>query len=213
MAKEEKAKNTTSPEPEVVNEAEDKAQLDEEKVEKENQDDAVSDSKTGKQQEEVEKEEEKDSKTELEKLHEELSASKDKYLRLYSEFENFRRRTAREKMDFMQTANETLIKELLAILDDYERAESTFNKEEKKDDPVLEGIEIVMNKFRKILEKQGLKAMEDAKGQAFDTEIHEAVTQFPAPSDDLKGKVIDQLEKGYYLHEKVIRYAKVVVGT
>ncbi len=150
--------------------------------------------------------------SETDKLKAELAEQKDKFLRMYSEFENYRRRTAKEKIEFMKSANQELMRELLPVLDDFERAEKSFG-EKKEDDPVREGFQIIYNKLQKTLEKQGLKPMEDTKGKELDTELHEAITQYPAPDDGLKGKIIDQVEKGYFLGDKVIRYAKVVVGT
>ncbi|MBX2842281.1 MAG: nucleotide exchange factor GrpE [Flammeovirgaceae bacterium] len=150
--------------------------------------------------------------SESEKHAIELAEAKDKYLRLYSEFENYRRRTSKEKMDFLKTANEGLIKEFLPILDDFERAENSFGEAKKEKDPVREGFDIIYKKFQSTLDKQGLKEIENPQGKPLDTELHEAVTQFPAPSEDLKGKVIDQVEKGYTLGDKVVRFAKVVVG-
>ncbi|UZR95438.1 nucleotide exchange factor GrpE [Chondrinema litorale] len=149
----------------------------------------------------------------LEKLQGELTESKDKYLRLYSEFENYRRRTSKEKIDFMKTATEDLIKDLLPILDDFERAQSSFPeaKDDEKD-PVREGFDLIYKKFKNTLEKQGVTEIENPKGKELDTNLHEAITQFPAPSEDLKGKIVDQVEKGYMLGEKVVRFAKVVVG-
>jgi molecular chaperone GrpE len=143
------------------------------------------------------------------KLEKELAESKDKYIRLYSEFDNFRKRTAKEKMDIILNASENLMKELLPILDDFERARGAF---EKSDDflALKEGVDLIHAKLVKTLESKGLKAIE-AKDLDFDVDKHESVTQFPA-GDDKKGKVIEELEKGYYLNDKVIRYAKVVVG-
>ncbi len=146
---------------------------------------------------------------ELKKLQDELTESKDKYLRLYSEFENFRRRTAREKIDMIQTANEELIKSLLPVLDDFERAEKAFHGTESKE---LEGFLLIYNKFRKTLEQAGVKTMELQAGADFNADVHEAITQVPAPEEKLKGKVMDVVEKGFLINEKVIRYAKVVVG-
>jgi molecular chaperone GrpE len=146
---------------------------------------------------------------ELKKLQDELTESKDKYLRLYSEFENFRRRTAREKMDMIQTANEDLIKSLLPVLDDFERAEKAFQGTESKE---LEGFLLIYNKFRKTLEQAGVKTMELQAGADFNADVHEAITQVPAPEEKLKGKIMDVVEKGFLINEKVIRYAKVVVG-
>jgi len=161
----------------------------------------------------VEAEKEKVEETPEEKLKGELAESKDKYLRLYSEFENYRRRTSKEKIEFMKTATEDLIKDLLPILDDFERAQTSFPeaKEDEKD-PVREGFDLIYKKFKNTLEKQGVKEIENPKGKELDTNLHEAITQFPAPSEDLKGKIVDQVEKGYTLGEKVVRFAKVVVG-
>jgi len=146
---------------------------------------------------------------ELKKLQDELTEAKDKYLRLYSEFENFRRRTAREKMDMIQTANEELIRSLLPVVDDFERAEKAFHGTESKE---LEGFLLIYTKFRKTLEQAGVKTMDLQAGADFDADVHEAITQVPAPEENLKGKVVDVVEKGFLLNEKVIRYAKVVVG-
>jgi molecular chaperone GrpE len=141
----------------------------------------------------------------------ELAELKDKYLRLYADFENFRRRTAKERMELMGSANADLMKVVLPVVDDFERAMSSFESTTEIA-PLKEGIALIYNKLTKTLEGRGLKAMV-AKGEVFDAELHESITQFPAPSDDLKGKVMDEIEKGYFLNEKVIRYAKVVVGS
>jgi molecular chaperone GrpE len=138
-----------------------------------------------------------------------LQLEKEKYLRLYSEFENFRRRTTKERLDWMQSASKEIIESVLPVIDDMERALSAFEKTESKS--AIEGLELIYKKLYGVLEKKGIKPMK-SKGELFDPEIHEAVTQFPAPSPDLKGKVIDEVEKGYMLHDKVIRFAKVVVG-
>lgn len=143
------------------------------------------------------------------KLQDELAEAKDKYLRLYSEFENFRRRTAKEKIDMIQSANEQLIQSLLPVADDIDRAEKAFQGTESKE---LEGFLLIHNKFRKTLEQSGVKPMELNVGDDFDADVHEAITQMPAPEEKLKGKVIDIIERGYLLNDKVIRYAKVVVG-
>lgn len=143
------------------------------------------------------------------KLQNELAEQKDKYLRLYSEFENFRRRTAKEKFEMIQSANEQLIKALLPVVDDLERAEKTFDKSNK----AVEGFFLISNKFKKTLEQNGVKAMALERGSAFNPDVHEAITQIPAPEESLKGKIVDVIEKGYLLNEKVIRFAKVVVGS
>ncbi|MCU0358509.1 MAG: nucleotide exchange factor GrpE [Cyclobacteriaceae bacterium] len=153
--------------------------------------------------------EEPNIQAELKKLQDDLAESKDKFVRLYSEFENFRRRTAREKIDMIQTANEQLIKSLLPVLDDFERAEKAFQANESKE---MEGFFLIYNKFRKTLEQAGVKPMELGPGAAFDVDLHEAITQVPVPDEALKGKVVDVVEKGFLLNDKVIRFAKVVVG-
>lgn len=143
------------------------------------------------------------------KLQEEVAAAKDKYLRLYSEFENFRRRTSKEKLELIQSANEQLILSLLPVLDDFERAQKAL---EDKSTPEIEGLLLIHNKLRKTLEIHGVKAMEISQGTtAFDTDVHEAVTQVPG-DESLKNMVVDVLENGYFLNDKVIRFAKVVVG-
>ena len=143
------------------------------------------------------------------KLKEELEAAKDKYIRLYSEFENFRKRTAREKLELIQSANEQLLRALLPVADDFERAENAFPDKNDKD---LAGFFLIHSKFRKALELYGIKLMEIGKGTDFNADFHEAISQVDAPSADLKGKIVDVVEKGYFLNDKVIRFAKVVVG-
>lgn len=135
----------------------------------------------------------------------------DKYLRLYSEFDNFRRRSARERIDLVATAGSDVIKALLPVVDDFERALKNL-EDNAENAATREGILLIYNKMKHTLQGKGLEEMKTV-GEAFDADIHEALTQIPAPSDDLKGKVVDELEKGYYLHGKVIRYAKVVVGS
>lgn len=159
---------------------------------------------------ESETSEEKEDKT-----AKELADAKEKYLRLYSDFENFRRRTAKEKLEFMKTANEGLLISLLAVLDDFDRAQKHV-KEDPENEALTgykQGVDLIQNKFIKVLEEKGLKIMEDPIGKEFDMDFHEAITQIPAPSEDMKGKVVDVVEKGYLLEDKVIRYAKVVVGS
>lgn len=151
-----------------------------------------------------------DETTETERLQSELTEFKDKYLRLYSEFENFRRRTAREKLDMIKTANEGLVTSLLPVIDDFERAQKAH---EDKGEKVDEGMELIINKFKKALETKSVRPMGTKPGDDFDPEIHEAITQIPAPEEKLKGKIVDVIEKGYTLDEKVIRYAKVVIGS
>lgn len=135
---------------------------------------------------------------------------KDRYLRLYAEFENFRKRTNKEKLDIISTANAGIMKELLPVLDDFERA---IKNNESVDDveSIKEGFNLIFHKLSQLLTTNGLKSM-DTDGVTFDSELHEAIANIPAPSEELKGKVVDVVEKGYYLNEKVVRYAKVVVG-
>jgi len=146
----------------------------------------------------------------VQQLEEEKRELQDKYIRLYSEFENFRRRTAKESIELRQNASKDLIVELLPVLDDFERGLLAIaNSEDVK--TASEGVTLIFSKMRNILEKRGLKAME-SKEKEFDIEFHEALTKFPAPNPDMKGKVLDEIEKGYLLNEKVIRHAKVVVA-
>lgn len=147
----------------------------------------------------------------LEEARQEIGEVKDKYLRLYAEFENFRKRTSRERLELISTANAGLLKSLLPVVDDFERARAAFEGQGEGLDAVKEGIELIYSKLLRTLESEGLKPME-AKGEPFDADLHESVAQFPAPSEDQKGRVIEVLEKGYFLNDKVIRYAKVVVG-
>lgn len=141
----------------------------------------------------------------------ELAELKDKYLRLYADFENFRRRTAREKLDLISNANEGVLQALIPVVDDFERAMQSIDQ--TNDVTALkEGVSLIYTKLFKAMEGKGLKPMV-SKGETFDADLHESVTQFPAPTDDLKGKVIEEIEKGYYLNDKVIRFAKVIVGS
>jgi len=141
---------------------------------------------------------------------EKLAELNDRYLRLYSEFDNYRKRTNKEKIDLIATASAGVLKELITTLDDFERA--IANNENVEDLTTLkEGFHLIYNKLKTTLENKGLKVML-SKGESFDSELHEAIANIPAPSEDLVGKIVDDVEKGYYLHDKVIRYAKVVVG-
>lgn len=143
------------------------------------------------------------------KLQDDLTESKDKYLRLYAEFDNFRRRTAKEKLEMIQSANEDLILSLLPVLDDFARADKAFVD---KKDKAAEGFFLIENKFRKILENAGVKPMETAVGSDFNPDLHEAITQIPTADEKLYGKIVDVVERGYFLKDRVIRHAKVVVG-
>lgn len=146
----------------------------------------------------------------LAELEKEKTELQDKYLRLFAEFDNFRRRTILEKEDLRKQANKNLFEELLPIVDDFERGMETMRQAENKE-ALEEGVELIYAKFMGLLEKKGVKRM-DSKEQEFDPELHEALTKIPAPSKKLSGKVIDEIEKGYMLHDKVLRHAKVVVA-
>ena len=183
-----------------------------EKVNTEEVEDQVetSDEQTEEEEAESKEEEAKEEVKEAPTLEEQLGEAKDKYLRLYSEFENFRRRTAKEKLDLISTANRDLMSELLPVIDDFDRAMNAAaeNKDEKA---FKEGVDLIQNKLNKTLENKGLKKMGVKKGDKFDDEKHEAITQIPADKK-LVGKVVDVIEAGYYLGETVVRFAKVVVG-
>jgi molecular chaperone GrpE len=135
---------------------------------------------------------------------------KDKYLRLYAEFENYKKRTIRERLEMAKTAAQDTMTALLPVLDDFDRAKKA-SEDPQTDESFSEGVNAVYHKLYQALERKGLKAM-DSTGEPFDAEIHEAIQEFPAPSEDLKGKVIDTVEKGYWLNDRIIRHAKVVVG-
>jgi molecular chaperone GrpE len=146
----------------------------------------------------------------FQELENQIKDANDRYLRLVAEFDNFRKRTAKEKMELTKSAGEDIIKSLLDIVDDSERAAKQM--ETSEDLPLIkEGINLVFNKLKNTLQAKGLKAME-SKEQEFDVELHEALTEIPAPTEALKGKVLDEIIKGYYWNDKIIRHAKVVVG-
>jgi molecular chaperone GrpE len=145
-----------------------------------------------------------------EKLKAELVAANDKYLRLFAEFDNFRRRTAKEREEARKTEGKDVIVAMLPVMDDFERAIRSMDNATDVQ-AVKQGVELIYNKLTNTLTQKGLKPMA-ALGETFDADIHEAITNVPAPTDDLKGKVIDEMEKGYYLGDKVVRFAKVIVG-
>jgi molecular chaperone GrpE len=140
-----------------------------------------------------------------------LQAEKDKFLRLFAEFENYKKRTSRERIELFKTAGQELMTSLLPIIDDFERALAHI-EEDKEAEELRKGVLLIYQKFYNTLEQKGLSKIETRQGDTFDAEIHEAITQIPAPSEDLKGKVIDCVEKGYKLGDKIIRYPKVVIG-
>ena len=150
--------------------------------------------------------EKKIEKTDLEKLVE----LNDKYLRLAAEFDNYRRRTLKERMELLKSAGEDILVNLLPVMDDFERGLDSIEKA-KDIDAVKEGVQLIYNKFGDFLKQRGIKEI-DAKEKDFDTDLHEAITKIPAPDKKLKGKVVDVIEKGYYLNEKIIRFSKVVIG-
>lgn len=144
-------------------------------------------------------------------LEKEVAQLNDKYLRLYSEFDNYRKRSLKERIELSKTAASDLIVSLLPVLDDFERALDSMETEEDKENAVIDGINLVYNKLKNILSQQGLEKMK-VMGESFDTDFHEAITNIPAPDPGQKGKILDVIQNGYLLNGKVIRYAKVVVG-
>ncbi len=136
----------------------------------------------------------------------------DKYTRLYSEFDNYRKRTLKEKIDLLKSASAEVITDLLPVLDDFERAIKAFSDTTGADESLKDGVILIYNKFLNALTQKGLEQMKTI-GEPFDTDFHEAITNIPAPTPNMKGKVVDEIEKGYMLNDKVIRYAKVVVGS
>ena len=148
--------------------------------------------------------------TETDTLREELAQEKEKFLRLFAEFENYKKRTGRERMELFKTAGQEVLTALLPILDDFDRAVKELGKSEE--DERFKGVLLIQNKLRETLRNKGLEEIEVQAGDAFDPEVHEAVTQIPAPAKNLKGKIVDVLEKGYKLGDRIIRHPKVVVG-
>ncbi|CAD7812586.1 Protein GrpE [Chryseobacterium aquaeductus] len=148
--------------------------------------------------------------TETQTPEELLAVEKDRYIRLYAEFENYKKRTSKEKMEFFTYANQEMMVSMLGVLDDFERALKEIAKNGNEAD--LQGVELIYNKFKSKLTEKGLKIMEVRAGDTFNVDFHEAITQIPSPSEDLKGKIVDVIETGYTLGDKVIRFAKVVTG-
>ncbi|OIQ29604.1 MAG: nucleotide exchange factor GrpE [Bacteroidetes bacterium MedPE-SWsnd-G2] len=145
-----------------------------------------------------------------EQLQNEIAKEKDKFMRLFAEFENYKKRTNKERIDLFKTASEDVMKALLPIMDDFDRAYIEISKTEEKE--LLKGVELIKNKLSNTLENKGLTSIELSAGDAFNADDHEAITQIPAPTDDLKGKIVDVVEKGYKLGDKTIRFPKVVIG-
>lgn len=148
--------------------------------------------------------------SEKEQLKADLQKEKDKFLRLFAEFENYKRRTSKERLEMFKTANQDVVTAMLPVLDDFDRGLNEIRKAEDKE--LLKGVELIYNKFRETLRAKGLEVMEVKEGDTFDSDVHEAITQIPAPSDKLKGKIVDVVEKGYKLGDRIIRYPKVVTG-
>lgn len=144
------------------------------------------------------------------KLNEDLAKEKDKFMRLFAEFENYKRRTSKERVELFKTASEDVMKSMLPVLDDFDRAYAEISKSDASD--LLKGVELIRQKLKSTLQQKGLSEIEVVAGDTFNADDHEAVTQIPAPNEDLKGKIIDVIEKGYKLGDKIIRFPKVVIG-
>ncbi|NQY29355.1 MAG: nucleotide exchange factor GrpE [Flavobacteriaceae bacterium] len=180
-----------------------------EDIQKEEIKDQVEDQNT----ETTEVDEQKEDVVELsveEQLTADLASEKDKFLRLFAEFENYKKRTSKERIELFKTANANVMQAMLPVLDDLDRA--WIEIEKSKDDNLIKGIELISTKLRATLKEKGLEVLDVRKGDVFNADFHEAITQIPAPSDDLKGKIIDVIENGYKLGEKIIRFPKVVIG-
>jgi molecular chaperone GrpE len=145
-----------------------------------------------------------------EQLAQDLAKEKDKHLRLFAEFENYKKRTSKERVELFKTANQEVIQAMLPVLDDFDRALTEIKKSE--DELLLKGVELIHDKFKNTLTAKGLEEVEVRAGDAFNADFAEAITQIPAPTPDLKGKIVDVLEKGYKLGDKIIRFPKVVIG-
>jgi len=146
----------------------------------------------------------------LELAESELLELKDKHIRLQAEFDNYRKRTLKERMELLKTASESLLISILPVIDDFDRAMQTLDSVEE-DSHLKDGVNLIYSKFHEFLKQNGVKEIE-AKGQPFDTDLHEAITKIPTPIKELKGKIVDVVQKGYYLNDKVIRFSKVVIG-
>ena len=148
--------------------------------------------------------------SEEQKLREDLAKEKEKFLRLFAEFENYKRRTSKERMDLFKTAGQEVMVSLLPVMDDFDRALKELSKSEDKE--MFKGVELISNKFKETLKNKGLEQVEVEPGDTFDAEVHDAITQIPAPDKKMKGKIIDVVEKGFKLGDRIIRHPKVVVG-
>ena len=152
----------------------------------------------------------KDLENKMKQLEEEIQESKEKYLRLYAEFDNFKKRTMKERLELMKSASQDVVSSLLPVLDDFDRAKKSAD-DESSAEQFSEGVALVYNKLYSTLTSKGLVKME-TDNEVFDPELHEAISEIPSPNEDMKGKIVDTIEQGYYLNEKIIRHAKVVVG-
>ena len=161
-------------------------------------------------EEEVKKEKKSSKKARIQELEIQNAEAKDKYLRLFAEFENYKKRTLKEKLELMKNAAQDTMQTILPVLDDFNRAKKSAD-DDNSVEQFSEGVQLVYDKLHNSLKAKGLIEMEST-GEVFDPELHEAITEIPAPSDDMKGKIIDTIESGYYLNDKIIRHAKVVVG-
>lgn len=170
----------------------------------------ISEEKNAKDSEDKDTKVEEVELSEEEKLTAELAKEKDRFLRLFAEFENYKRRTSKERIDLFKTANSDLMLAMLPVLDDFDRGMVEIEKSEDK--AMVEGVKLIHAKLKDILTSKNLEVIEVKAGDEFDSEIHDAITQIPAPSEDLKGKIIDAVEKGYKLGDKIIRHPKVVLG-
>lgn len=170
------------------------------------------DTNTNDKHQETEQELNQDQNTEntQDTLQDELAKEKDKFLRLFAEFENYKKRTSKERLELFKTAGQDVLQTMLPVLDDFDRAMVEINKSEDKN--LVQGVELIFTKLKDALISKGLEEVPVKKGDTFDADFAEAVTQIPAPSDDLKGKIIDVVEKGYKLGDKIIRFPKVVTG-
>jgi molecular chaperone GrpE len=157
-----------------------------------------------------EQEQEVEELSEVEQLKWDLVKEKDKFLRLFAEFENYKRRTSKERIELFKTANQDVMTAMLPVLDDFDRALTEIKK--SKDKNLIKGVELIHNKFRETLKNKGLEAMDVKHGDSFDADVHEAITQIPASSEKLKGKIVDVVERGYKLGDRIIRFPKVVTG-
>ena len=177
-------------------------------IKNQEEDNVVEENEAGNEREEATEEQEEVKELSTEEL---IQVEKDKYLRLFAEFENYKKRTTKERIELFKTAGQEIVTAVLPVLDDFERA-LTHIEEDKEAEELRKGVLLIYQKLVKTLEQKGLSIIEVTAGDDFDSETHQAITQIPAPSEDLKGKIIDCVEKGYRLGDKIIRHPKVVVG-